>query len=90
MSKKLSEKTIDALLDKLASDDEFRARFQANPRAATRTLGTNDDAVDSLPDSPMTGLADKDAFSKSRAIMRQRLIDARAPFEPISLEASRR
>ena len=90
MSKKLSEKTIDALLDKLAGDDEFRGRFQANPRAATRSLGTRDPAIESLPETPITGLADKAAFSKSRATVRQRLIDAKAPFEPISLEASAR
>ena len=62
----LSEKTVDALLDKLSSDDDFRARFQANPREATRSLGTQDPAVDSLPDSPMPGLADKGALRGSR------------------------
>ena len=90
MSKKLSEKTIDALLDKLAGDDEFRGRFQANPRAAVRSLDTRDPAVESLPDTPLAGLADKAAFSKSRTTVRQSLIDAKAPFEPISLEASAR
>ncbi|WP_146907853.1 NHLP-related RiPP peptide [Arenimonas daejeonensis] len=89
MAKKLSEKTIDALLDMLAGDDEFRARFKANPRAATRSLGTQDEAVESLPEAPITDLADKEAFRKSRAVVRQSLINARDPFEPISLEVPR-
>ena len=90
MAKKLSEKTIDALLDKLASDEGFRDRFKANPRAATRSLGTKDEAVESLPEAPITDLADKEDFKKSRAVVRQKLIDSRAPFEPISLETSKR
>lgn len=90
MSNKLSEKTIDALLDELAGNDEFRGRFQANPRAATRSLGTDDAAVESLPETPIARLADKAAFRESRAVVRQRLIDSRAPFEPISLEVSKR
>ena len=89
MSKKLSEKTVDALLDKLASDDDFRARFQANPRAAARSLGTNDEAVESLPGKPIAKLADKSAFGKSRTVVREQLINSRAPFEPISLEVPR-
>jgi putative modified peptide len=90
VSKKLSEKTIDALLDGLSSNDDFRSRFQANPRKATRSLGTDDPAVESLPEAPLDRLADKAAFVKSRAVVRQKLIDARSPFEPISLEATAR
>lgn len=90
MSKKLSEKTIDALLDGLSNDDDFRARFQANPRKATLSLGTDDPAAESLPEAPLDRLADKAAFAKSRAVVRQKLIDSRSPFEPISLEAAAR
>lgn len=89
MSKKLSERTIDALLDALSNDDGFRARFQASPRAATASLATDDDAVATLPESPIPALASKEDFRRSRGVVRQRLIDARSPFEPISLEVTR-
>lgn len=86
MAKQLSEKTIDAVLDKLSTDDDFRARFQKNPREATRSLGIEDDAIDSLSDAPVAELADKASFSKSRGQVRQQLLDARAPFNPITLD----
>ncbi len=86
MAKQLSENTIDAVLDKLASDDDFRASFQKNPRAATRSLGLDDDAIDSLPETPTAPLADKASFAKSRGRVRKQLMDARAPFMPITLD----
>lgn len=86
MAKQLSEKTIDAVLDKLATDDDFRASFQANPRAATRSLGVEDDAIDSLPETPVAKLADKASFAKSRGQVRKQLMDARSPFMPITLD----
>ena len=82
----LSEKTVDALLDKLSSDDDFRARFQANPREATRSLGTQDPAVDSLPDSPMRGLTDKGALRGSRDKFRRTLVESSYPFNPVNLD----
>ncbi len=86
MAKKLSEKTIDAVLAKLSSDDAFRASFQKNPRAATRSLGIDDDAIDSLPETPVATLADKASFAKSSGQVRKQLLDARAPFHPITLD----
>lgn len=85
MSQPLSSTTADALLDKLSSDDAFRARFQANPREATRSLGTNDPAVDFLPEGPMTDLADKQALTGARKHFRKALVESWAPFEPVSL-----
>lgn len=86
MAKQLSDKTIDAVLDKLATDDGFRASFQKNPREATRSLGTDDEAIDSLSDAPLAKLADKASFAKSRGQVRKQLLDARAPFMPITLD----
>jgi putative modified peptide len=86
VAKQLSEKTIDAVLDKLSTDDDFRASFQANPREATRSLGIDDDAIDSLPNAPVANLADKTTFAKSRGVVRKQLLDARAPFNPITLD----
>lgn len=86
MSKKLSGKTVDALLDKLSTDDEFRKRFQANPRAATRSLGTDDAAVDQLPETPIARLADKKAYAGSRKTMSAKLTEAGYPFQPITLD----
>lgn len=86
MSNPLSEATVDALLDRLAEDDAFRASFMANPKTATESLGTNDPATATLPTAPIPRLASKDAIRRSRAAVRQRLLAARAPFEPISFQ----
>lgn len=86
MANQLSEKTVDAVLDKLATDDDFRARFQKNPREATRSLGIDDAAIDGLSDAPVARLADKKSFAGSRDQVRKQLLDARVPFNPITLD----
>ena len=86
MSSKLSEATVDALLDRLAEDDAFRASFMANPKAATESLGTKDPATASLPSAAIARLAPKDAIRRSRGVLRQRLLAAGAPFEPVSFQ----
>lgn len=86
MAIQLSEETVDALLDKLAEDDDFRASFMANPRSATASLGTNDPATGSLPDAPVARLAPKSAFRQSRAVIRKQLLASRAPFVPVTLD----
>ena len=83
---KLAENTVDALLDRLSSDDDFRARFQRNPRTATQSLGTNDAAADVLPDAPIASLADKGTFHRARNAVRKQLLEAQGPFNPITLE----
>jgi putative modified peptide len=86
---KLSEKTIDAVLDGLSEDDTFRAAFQRNPREATRALGTADPAVDTLPDQPVPDLAGKADFKRARGVVRKQLVEAMAPFIPITLDIPR-
>lgn len=88
MSRPLSDKTANALLEKLASDDDFRDRFQANPKAATLSLGTDDPAADDLPEAPIARLAPKESFLASGATMRESLVSSKAPFEPVSFELS--
>jgi len=39
MAKQLSKEVAAALLEKLSTDDDFRAHFARNPRAALRSLG---------------------------------------------------
>lgn len=90
MTKRLSEQTIDALLDKLGSDDNFRDRFKANPQAATAELKTNDEAVASLPTQPLPALASKQAFVASRARVRKQLVESAYPFQPITLDVPER
>lgn len=90
MATQLSEKTIDAVLDKLATDDDFRARFQKNPREATRSLGIKDAGIDSLPEAPIASLADKKSFAASRDQIRTQLLQARVPFNPITLDMPER
>ena len=86
MARQLSEKTVDALLDKLAEDDDFRSRFMANPKAATASLGTGDEAVDTLPEAPIAKLAPKPAIRQARGVLRRTLLASRSPFEPINFE----
>lgn len=89
MAAKLTEKTIDALLDNLAEDEDFRTAFKRNPREATRSLETDDPAVDTLPQEPIADLASKESFKKSRGIVRKQLMEAKAPFIPITLDIPR-
>jgi putative modified peptide len=86
---KLSEKTLDAVLDGLSDDEAFRAAFQRNPREATRSLGTEDPAVETLPDQPLPNLADKTEFKRARGQVRKQLTEAMAPFIPITLDIPR-
>lgn len=55
-----------ALLQKLSTDDQFRASYQANPRQALVGLGV---PADQLPASmpPLTTLADKLVFAHALA-----------------------
>jgi len=90
---KLSESTVDALLDKLGSDDEFRALFQKDPRQALAAVG---DAT-SAGKANATGawmcmgvrqLASKESIQASRDLLRRQLLSAQAGQSPISLEAA--
>lgn len=88
MSRPLSDKTADALLEKLANDDDFRDRFMANPKAATLSLGTDDPAAHDLSEAPIARLATKESLRRSGTKMRESLVSSKSPFEPVSFELS--
>ncbi|KFN43963.1 NHLP-related RiPP peptide [Arenimonas oryziterrae] len=87
MSNNLSPKVVDALLDKLSSDDDFRALFQKNPRAALRQVGhvTPEEDRDVRGADPVLccynlhGLADKETIKQGRSRIHAALV---APPKP--------
>ena len=80
MAKNFSREVVDALLDKLSSDDQFRDLFKRNPRAALAQLGHHTDkAVEGVRGSDpvmcLQGaeLASKEEIRASRDILSERL-----------------
>lgn len=94
-SSELSEKNVDALLDRLSSDDEFRAQFQKSPRQALASLG-HEPAVDRSVEAgswdcmEVSALASKEAIKASRDEIRKQMLTTQASAIPIALEASRK
>jgi len=91
MPNKISPKTVDALLDKLSRDDDFRTRFQADPRAALASLG-DEDALNAAPGATgawaccaVTKLASKEAIAASRAELTKQLT-SEGMFTPFKLQ----
>lgn len=89
----LPEQVADALLARLADDDDFRALFSADPRAALAELGyapalSNADTGiwESLT---VNQLADKATFQTSLAQLRSDVLAARVVADPITLDQSR-
>jgi putative modified peptide len=78
---KFSPEVADRLLDKLSSDDEFRALFLADPRAALRIVGHETPAaLVGIPGSDpimcclgMKSLSSKEALRASRQQLHARL-----------------
>jgi putative modified peptide len=92
MPNNIPPKIVDALLDKLSTDDAFRDRFQADPRAALASLG-DEEARNAPPDAPgawacckVTKLASKEAITASRAELTKQLSGA-VMFTPFKLQA---
>jgi len=92
---KLSEKTVDTLLDKLSCDDDFRAKFQANPREALAAAGHHAAAKSKDSDKGMwlclqtAQLASKETIKASRDLLRQQLLSSKAPYTPVNLEVAK-
>lgn len=81
MSNRFPAPIVDALLDKLSSDDAFRAQFQADPRAALKQLGyeTPADKVGVAGEDPVMccqvkQLAPKQQIAQTREAMRERFL----------------
>ena len=89
----LSEQIADALLDKLADDDDFRTLFTARPREALAQLGhaearkSKDDDAGIWTCMKVTRLASKQAFKASRDQLRQQLLTQTATYNPFNLQA---
>lgn len=89
----LSEQVADALLDKLAEDDSFRALFKRSPREALAQLGHGEAAKSVDTDSgiwtcmTVSELAPKDTFMQSRDALRKELLTKTAAHNPINLQA---
>lgn len=79
---KLSEKTVDTLLDKLSNDDDFRELFQKDPKEALKQAG-HDQATTPISDEEWDGmqaqpLASKDAIKNSQQQFRNKLLSEQA------------
>jgi putative modified peptide len=87
----LSEKTVDALLDKLATDDDFRDLFHRDPRSALAAVG-HAPASDSSTKEGIWAccvtkqLASKESIRASRGELRRQLLSEKASYNPIQLE----
>ena len=81
MAARFSPKVVDALLDKLSSDDDFRDLFQKDPREALRRVGheTPEQSVDVAGSDPVLcchskSLASKEQLRASRDQLRQQML----------------
>lgn len=77
----LPEAIVDQLLDRLSSDDLFRAQFEKDPRAALARLGY-DAAADETMCLGTTQLADKQVILETREEMRALLVLGNLSFIP--------
>jgi putative modified peptide len=91
----LSEDTVDSLLDKLSSDDDFRGLFQKDPRAALAAVGHKPALDTSVKEGAwmcmsVSQLASKEAIKASRDSLRKQFVGAKVGYQPINLEVSKR
>jgi putative modified peptide len=91
MAKNFSREFADKLLDKLSTDDDFRSKFQADPRAAVESLGYVTPEADRgiagqdpcvCLSGMATSLASKESIGKSREKLRAQLTSAPLHFQP--------
>lgn len=89
----ISEELVDKLLDKLSSDNEFRAVFLKSPRIALAYLG-HEAAMNAGPSdkgvwlgAQCKQLASPDAIKASRDALRLQLLTSMARLQPIKLQA---
>ncbi len=89
----LSEELVDKLLDKLSSDNEFRAVFQKNPRIALAYLGHEAAANANHSDKGAWScmhckeLASPETIKASRDELRKQLLSSKTQYDPIRLQA---
>lgn len=63
---KLTTDQAKTLLQRLANDDAFRANFTANPQAALKAVGVDDQTIAQLPKACLAqkSLASKDDYAR--------------------------
>ena len=63
---KLTNDQAKTLLQRLANDDAFRANFTANPQAALKAVGVDDQTIAQLPKACLAqkSLASKDEYAR--------------------------
>ena len=66
---------VDTLLDKLSSDDGFRALFASDPRAALAQIGHSVPSEDPLLCAQTTTLASKEEIAAARQALRDHMTD---------------
>ncbi|MGH8109568.1 MAG: NHLP-related RiPP peptide [Arenimonas sp.] len=88
----ISEEITDMLLDKLSSDEEFRAVFLRSPRIALAYLG-HEAATNASPSDEgawrclqCTQLASAETIKNSHKELRMQLLSARAAYNPVNLQ----
>ena len=67
---------VDTLLEALSNDDDFRALFVRDPRAALAKAGHVADDQDALRCLQFTTLASKQELAEARKALRSHLLDA--------------
>lgn len=92
MTFRLSERVVDALLDKLCTDDDFRSLFTGDARAALASLGHAPASDPSITGGAwwclkVESLASKDVIRRSRNELRRQFTMAFLPQLPFALDA---
>jgi putative modified peptide len=93
MSYKLPEPIIDALLEKLGTDDHFRDLFASNPRGALALLGYGPAADPSVQAGAwicfgVRSLASKEAILAARSTLRSQFSASENPQFPFMLDST--
>jgi len=91
MFDRLNDETAIALLDKLSSDDAFRATFAKDPRVALAQVGhapaMDASRTEGIWDCWLIGqLASKEVIRASRDQLLRQVTSAKAGAQPITLE----
>ena len=82
----LPAKIVDQLLDKLSTDDAFRALFAANPEDAFKSLGFSP-TPGQMACCPAVKLAAKETIRATQAEMRENMILGRLLHRPNNWDA---
>lgn len=77
-SQPMDPSVVDRLLDGLSNDDDFRALFTKDPRAALEKIGYTADSDAALRCAQVTTLAPKEEIAKARKALYSYMTDRNA------------